>query len=60
MLIMNAKTISGDRFPLAKMRRARDLLWAERRFDRAPAEGMKRADAARIDVNKNADCFCTK
>lgn len=56
---MKARTISGERLRLNMIPRARFLQWAESRLERAAAVGMKSADAARMDVNKKADCFLT-
>lgn len=55
MLIMYASTISGDRFRLAMILRERYLQCIDRRLKRAPAVGINRAEAARMDVKRNAD-----
>lgn len=52
-LIMNANTISTDRHRVAITRFARALQWLERRRDRAPADGMKSADMAVMEVKRN-------
>jgi hypothetical protein len=57
MLTMKARTISGDRFRLNMTFLARFLLCTDSRFERAAAVGIKRADAARIEVNRKADCL---
>lgn len=54
-LIMKARTISTERQRVAMTRFARVLQWFDRRRDRAPADGMKSADMAAIDVKRNAE-----
>lgn len=54
-LIMKASTISTDRHRVAITRFASALQWLERRRDRAPAEGMKSAVMAAIEVKRNKE-----
>lgn len=51
-LIIKASTISTERQRVAMTRLARVLQWLERRRDKAPAEGMKRADMAAMEVKR--------
>lgn len=57
---IKAKTISTDRYRCVVTCFASHLQCRDNRVDNAAADGRKRAVAARIDVNKNADCARTK
>lgn len=54
-LIMKASTISTERHRVAMTRFASVLQWLESRRDRAPADGMKSADMAVMEVNRNKE-----
>lgn len=57
---MKARTISTDLCRCAITLLAKFLQCLDSRLDNAAAEGKKRAAAARIDVNRKADCARTK
>lgn len=54
-LTINARTISTDLHRCITALLARNRQCLESLFDNAASDGRKRADAARIDVNRNAD-----
>ena len=52
---MKARTISTDRYRSIMMRFTKNLQWLDSLRDRADADGMNKAAAAEMDVNRNAD-----
>lgn len=60
MLTKNARTISGDRLRFTMIRLARFFRWTDNLFESAAVEGRKSAEAARMEVNRNAERARTK
>lgn len=60
ILTIKASTISGDRLRFTIILCDKFLRWAESRFESAAVDGRKRAEAARMEVKRNAERARTK